>query len=69
MYRAFRCYNHIIILNGRVFKQPPLARAGAQSLRGQVFGIVVYGCFRFYCGGSRLTPLNDNVFYSRLSRR
>ena len=49
MYRAFRYYNHIIILNGRVFKQPPLARAGAQSLRGQVFGIVVYGCL----GGRR----------------
>ena len=44
MYRAFRYYNHIIILNGRVFKQSPLARAGAQSLRGQVFEIVVYGC-------------------------
>lgn len=44
MYRAFRYYNHIIILNGRVFKQPPLARAGAQSLRGRAFGIVVYGC-------------------------
>ncbi len=49
MYRAFRYYNHIIILNGRVFKQPPLARAGAQSLRGQVFGIVVYDCL----GGRR----------------
>lgn len=53
MYRAFRYYNHIIILNGilngRVFKQPPLARAWAQSLRGQVFGIVVYGCL----GGRR----------------
>ncbi len=49
MYRAFRYYNHIIILNGRVFKQSPLARAGAQSLRGQVFGIVVYGCL----GGRR----------------
>lgn len=47
MYRAFRFYNHIIILHGLVFKQSPLARAGdfsAQSLRGQVFGIVVYGC-------------------------
>lgn len=47
MYRAFRYYNHIITLNGRVFKQPPLARAGdfsADSLRGQVFGIDVYGC-------------------------
>ena len=49
MYRAFRYYNHIIILNGRVFKQPPLARAGAQSLRGQVFEIVVYDCL----GGQR----------------
>lgn len=49
MYRAFRCYNHIIILNGRVFKQSPLARAGAQSRRGQVFGIVVYDCL----GGRR----------------
>ena len=28
MYRAFRYYNHIIILNGLVFKQSPLARAG-----------------------------------------
>lgn len=52
MYRAFRYYNHIITLNGRVFKQSPLARAGdfsAESLRGQVFGIVVYGCL----GGRR----------------
>ena len=32
MYRAFRYYNYIIILHGRVFKQPPPAqgrRAGA----------------------------------------
>ena len=49
MYRAFRYYNHIIILNGRVFKQSPLARAGSAPLRGQVFGIVVYGCL----GGRR----------------
>ena len=49
MYRAFRYYNHITILNGRVFKQSPLARAGAQILRGQVFGIVVYD----FLGGRR----------------